>query len=725
MTLFRGGGGLGVQRNTRRVDAEGQRPQLRLEAPSAGPALSRAQARLLVQGAQALDAAIGAVHAQAAREAGAERSTILLFDAAGRGTLDRYWAAPGTAAPGFTRLELPWMSRELRAERSVVFARTDALPAQAEADRRTLEEQHIRSGMLIPLRTTDAQALGWINFVTLQREQAWTRAQVEAAEHYGALLAAALLRLRAERERDEELRTHALLAAISRAFLDFPPERSLEGVNATLRLVAEHLGAFRGSAWELTGDGQSLRLLGQWRHDASALPTQVPVNSAALSPVLRAHLERNEAWCVPHLDLLPPGSAEDRARLEGWGIGSFLAIPLRTGEREVGWLTFSKPVPAPWPRAFVGRTQLVGDLVSAVLLRARDAQRVIEVQREADTARAVMQATLDALSAQVALTDAQGRILAVNEAWRRAQQPAAKSRNVGSNYLDYCRELSARMPEAAQVLQGVEQLLRGELHELRLAYQCPLSDDTHWYQLRVTCFLHAGQQRLVFAHEDVTELKQAEEQLRELAGELLQVQDSERRRIASVLHDGAAQAVFAGVMGVRSAQRQAHPASAELAESREVLEEALLQLRTLSHLLHPPLLDEAGLGAALRLFLDGVSTRSGLALTLEGAEGLERLPPETEHALFRMVQEALLNVQRHSGAARAQVRLEQDEGGVRVSVCDQGHGFSAAALPMRPTVGLASMRQRLLQVGGSLEVHSGPGGTEVRARVPRSAPTPP
>jgi signal transduction histidine kinase len=206
---------------------------------------------------------------------------------------------------------------------------------------------------------------------------------------------------------------------------------------------------------------------------------------------------------------------------------------------------------------------------------------------------------------------------------------------------------------------------------------------------------------------------------RGLAGALARVRDTERRRIASVLHDGAAPQVFAAVLGVRAARRAGHPASAELGGCQALLEQALLQLRTLSHLLHPPLLDEAGLGPALRAYVEGFSTRSGLVLTLEGAEELARLAPEAERALFRMVQEALLNVLRHSGSARARVRVEQDDTRVHVTVSDEGHGLPVATLPGRPTVGLASMRQSLLQVGGSVELRSGATGTEVRASVPR------
>lgn len=687
----------------------------------AGPA--RAQRRLLVIGADALDAAIDTVLEQAAREVGAQRCALMLFDPEQGGALvDRYWVAPGLRAPQLERLELPWVCTQLRAGRPVVFSRAAQLPLETEQERQEFATTRIQSAILVPLRAAGTTPLGWIGFVTLQYEHVWTAAEVETASRYGEIIAPALLRLRAERERDEQLDTHALLAEVSAAFVALPPQRVLAGVGEALRILAKHLGAYRGTAWQLEEDGVGVRLLAQWREGAEALPAHMHMAQPGIEPLLRSHLRAGQPWCVSDLDQLPAGSSETRTLLESWGVGSFLAMPLRAGEREVGWLTFSKPRPSPWPQALVCRMGVVGDLVSAALVRARDAERVRSAEQEAHATHDLLQASLDALSAHVAITDAAGHILAVNEAWRHFTPAGASGTGVGANYLEVCRRASAEQPEAGLILEAVPALLRGERRELRLAYPCAAPGSSRWFQLRVTHFAHAGEPRLLFAHEDVTELKQAEEQLHQLAGELVQVQDTERRRIASVLHDGAAQQVFAGILGVRAARRAGHPASAELAECQEVLEQALLQLRTLSHLLHPPLLDEAGLGPALRAYVDSFSTRSGLALTLEGLEQLERIAPEAEHALFLLVQEALLNVQRHSGSARARVRVEHDATTVQICVSDEGRGLPPASLQGGPTVGLASMRQRLLQVGGSLELRSGPAGTEVCGRVPRSVP---
>ncbi|MBF5044206.1 GAF domain-containing protein [Aggregicoccus sp. 17bor-14] len=684
------------------------------------------QERLLALGADALDAAIDAVLEQATRELGAQRGAVLLFGEDGvTALMDRYWSAPGMPAPLRAPFKLPWLYRELRAQRPVVFTRLSQLPVDTAQERATLEATGIRSGIMAPLRSAGRESLGWIGFVTLDAERRWTPSQVVAAHRYGELLAPALLRLRAERERDEELRTYAVLAEISAAFLAAPPQRLLlEGLPAALRILAQHLGAQRGTAWELDAEGTGLRLISQWRDGEAAFPAQSEMARAGAGNLVRRYLRRAAPWCVSHLDELPEGSGEARRVLESWGVGAFLAVPLRTGEREQGWLSFSKLQPGPWPQARVQRMQLMADLVCTALLRARDAERARHAEHEARGTLTLLQAALDALCARVAITDAQGQIVAVNDAWRRFASERAGAPGVGANYLQAWRRARALQPEAGHLLAEVPGLLSGARGELRLTYADPLPSSPRWFQLRVTCFTLTGVPRLVFAHEDVTELKLAEEQLRDLAGELVQVQDTERRRIASVLHDGAAQQVFAAMLGVRAARRSGHSGAQELAECQELLEQALLQLRSLSHLLHPPLLDEAGLGPALSAYVEGFSTRSGLLLTLSGTQGLERLPTETEHALFRMVQEALLNVQRHSGSARASVQVEQDADEVRITVQDQGHGFPAAPLHTRPTVGLASMRQRLLQVGGALELRSGPEGTEVCARVPRRPSTP-
>jgi signal transduction histidine kinase len=160
-----------------------------------------------------------------------------------------------------------------------------------------------------------------------------------------------------------------------------------------------------------------------------------------------------------------------------------------------------------------------------------------------------------------------------------------------------------------------------------------------------------------------------------------------------------------------------------LTDSEALVEDMTKEVRTISHLLHPPLLDEAGLAYALRWYIEGFAQRSKIEVDLECPGDLERLPQETETAIFRMVQESLTNIHRHSGSPLAKVRISRSDGNVRVEVADRGKGIApekqmelASVGP--PGVGIRGMRERLRQLGGTLEIRSDGKGTIVMARLP-------
>jgi PAS domain S-box-containing protein len=226
---------------------------------------------------------------------------------------------------------------------------------------------------------------------------------------------------------------------------------------------------------------------------------------------------------------------------------------------------------------------------------------------------------------------------------------------------------------------------------------------------------------------DVTAQRAAERGLRNLSGHLLRVQDEERRRLARELHDSTGQDLAALAMNLAAALQQPDGmgvrARKAVADSQAIADRCAKGLRTLSYLLHPPLLDEMGLVTALRWLADGFQARSGIHLALRLPEDLGRLGPEMETALFRIVQEALTNVHRHSGGRRAWVRLDREPRSVSLEIEDDG----GAAAPPRPGarrpglgVGIAGMRERARQLGGRLDVSSGGHGTLVRAVFPLS-----
>ena len=219
------------------------------------------------------------------------------------------------------------------------------------------------------------------------------------------------------------------------------------------------------------------------------------------------------------------------------------------------------------------------------------------------------------------------------------------------------------------------------------------------------------------------ELQDTQQQLRRLTSRLMQVQDMERRKVARDVHDGVGQYLVAVKMGVdnlsrRLAKDESHRS---LGEISELLDQAISEARAISHLLHPPLLDEIGLGSALVNYGYGFGKRSGLAVTVNVDEELGRLGNDIETALFRVAQECLLNVLRHSKSSTAEVALSRQDGVIRLQISDQGQGIQDGQQGDmgRLGVGLLSVRERILQLRGRLQIISDKGkGTSIVATIP-------
>jgi signal transduction histidine kinase len=234
----------------------------------------------------------------------------------------------------------------------------------------------------------------------------------------------------------------------------------------------------------------------------------------------------------------------------------------------------------------------------------------------------------------------------------------------------------------------------------------------------------------VFAelHRKARQLEALNGELRQLSSTLISSQDEERRRIARELHDGLGQELTAAKILLRGLlpEKQGEPPRREaVANINALLDRALQQVRSISYLLHPPLLDEVGLQCALRWYLDGLTQRSGIdtGLVLEPEE-FPRLAPEMETAIFRIVQEALTNVFRHSGARKATVTLVRKEQSVVATVRDDGKGVNEQIAEFRPGavgVGIGGMRQRVKEFGGELRLRNANPGTIVEVVMPVGA----
>jgi PAS domain S-box-containing protein len=213
-------------------------------------------------------------------------------------------------------------------------------------------------------------------------------------------------------------------------------------------------------------------------------------------------------------------------------------------------------------------------------------------------------------------------------------------------------------------------------------------------------------------------------ELRRLSSRLMTLQDEERRRVAREIHDGLGQELAAAKMildGILSKDPSAAIRQPAI-DASQLVDRAIKQVRTISHLLHPPLLDEVGLVSALRWYLEGLSERSGIEVRLQvDPPDLGRLKPDVETAIFRIIQEALTNMFRHSGAHNGRVSLVESDGQIVATVRDDGKGIEEQVIQLRPDsvgVGIGGMRQRVNELGGHLRLANANPGTIVEVIIP-------
>ncbi|MBI2816172.1 MAG: PAS domain S-box protein [Acidobacteria bacterium] len=284
-----------------------------------------------------------------------------------------------------------------------------------------------------------------------------------------------------------------------------------------------------------------------------------------------------------------------------------------------------------------------------------------------------------------------------------------------------------RKPENALAIAAAQGSWRGEGWSLR-------KDGTRFWADTLLTALRTPDGTLrgfVMLTRDATDRKQAEEERQRLSERLLKLQDKERRQLARELHDSTAQhltalATYLAVIQKSALDRRARKA---LAECRMLAEECHREIRTFSYLLHPPILDEIGLPDAVRWYCDGFTKRSGIRVDVKISPHVGRLAPEIEGAVFRIVQESLANIHRHSGSPEAEIRIDRNESHLVLEVRDKGRGLSEDVIsggrisPVRVGIGIAGMQERIRQLEGKFDIESGGNGTTVRTIIPISEGT--
>lgn len=219
----------------------------------------------------------------------------------------------------------------------------------------------------------------------------------------------------------------------------------------------------------------------------------------------------------------------------------------------------------------------------------------------------------------------------------------------------------------------------------------------------------------------VYQMRAAEETVHHLSARVLRVQDETQRRIARELHETVAQSLAGLRMNLGMMQR-----TEIVADSIEIVDNAMNEVRTMSYLLHPPMIDQAGLITALRWYLEGFQQRSGIATTLNAPDDLGRLSRSLETSVFRIVQESLTNVQRHSGSAAARVAVQRDGDRLSIEIADEGHGLPPAlrddpSALLASGVGIAGINERVHELRGEMNIRSSDAGTTLTVTLPIAA----
>jgi PAS domain S-box-containing protein len=425
---------------------------------------------------------------------------------------------------------------------------------------------------------------------------------------------------------------------------------------------------------------------------------------------------------------------DDRARVEAAALRSRGGTPIDERCRvlrpdgSMRWIR-ARTFPVPEPTGPIKRVVGVAEDIT-------EAQRQLDDIRLAEAALRSSEErwrlVFENSAIGIVLADPSGKFVEAN----RAFQELVGYTNQELRTLSY-----ADITHEEDIVRGAEviqELVTGTKREVQLEKRYRHKDG-RFIWVRATGTVIPGSDRLprymLGLVEDVADRKIAEQeldasvsQLRALAGRLMHAQDEERRRIAQLLHETTAQDLAALKMHLARLNRTASHLSetdrAALTESIALAEQSITEIRTLSYLLHPPFLDEAGLLSALRWYAAGFAERSGIKVDLDLPESFERPPLDTETALFRIVQESLINIHRHAGSETARIRLSRDAETLVLAIEDTGHGIPNASLKHIMSgggavgVGIAGMSERIEQLGGRLEIASSDHGTTVRARLP-------
>jgi signal transduction histidine kinase/ABC-type uncharacterized transport system substrate-binding protein len=508
-----------------------------------------------------------------------------------------------------------------------------------------------------------------------------------------------------------------LISELSSYFINLTSETIDPGIRQALDTLLSFFKVDRISVLEFSVHGTEL-LRTYSSSEAGNVPT---LNRFRLDeyPWFTTKILNKDKLLIADLENIVGISGSEKGYFTSQKIRSLASIPLEAGQALLGALVLIMVRDkAEWSDHLLDQLTAVGQVFANALVRKRADDALVSSEM-------LKGAILSALSSSVTVLNETGEIILTNSRWREFVDPVIRDAGlvVGTNYFEACKRAGQRGDDAAKkALEGMEAVLCGLQERFELEWKLANSASQQYSLMTVTP-LSNHVNGLVVSYADVTARKQAEEERLELSGRLIRAQEDERSRLARELHDDFNQRL--AVLAIDLERTASVISDSPIEATRRMHElwnrvsEIGADLHSLSHRLHSSTLESLGLVLGVSSFCRDFTEQQGIQVDFAHKEVPRRISPEVALCIFRIVQEGLRNVKRHSGASRAEVRLEGVADTLHLSLTDEGIGFDNTNRSTRTGLGIRSMQERLRVLGGRVEIRSLPKqGTTIDVWVP-------
>ncbi|MDT8069064.1 MAG: PAS domain S-box protein [Terriglobia bacterium] len=513
---------------------------------------------------------------------------------------------------------------------------------------------------------------------------------------------------------EERLEFETLVADLSARFVNLPANRVDAEILDAQRRICECLRVDVSALWQNEVESSSTYVLTHLFRPPGGPPAPDRMDAQDYFPWCRRELLAGKDIIVSSLDKLPPEAARDKESWKYFGVKTSLTIPLAVGGGPaIGFLSFNDIQRArDWPDDLVKRLKLVAQIIASTLARKKSDETLRESEE-------LSRSTFDQAAVGIGHIATDGRWLRVNDKL--------------CSLLGFSREEMLQMTthditcaeDLEKDLSCVQELLSGAAKTFSTEKRYIRKDRSQFWAKSTVSLVQTVTEKpkyFISVVEDITGQKRAEEGLRNLSGRLITVQEQERAWVAKELHDGICQHL--ALLAVNLDRLKDNPPDqqhlcAHIEQLSKRTKEMAEDVRRLSHGLHPFPLEQLGLTAALNSFCRRLELGANLRIECTAHDVVRMLPKDVALCLYRVAQEALQNVMKHSGAKRATVDLTQNSDEIRMRIADDGKGFDLESIDAANSLGLAGMRERVGLVQGELSFDSHPGqGTVVDAHIP-------